>query len=264
VIDYFHRHTDGAEVYFLANQTAEPVTSECIFRVAGAAPAIWDPVTGDITPAKSYQIGDETTRLPFTLDAEQAVFVVFQGERAKTRTRNDGPNLPVAEPVEKLIAPWTVRFDSKRGGHSKPVAMATLSDWSQSDDPAVRYYSGAATYAAVWSPSAETLKATKEGRLWIDLGDVKNVASVRLNGVELGVAWTPPYRVELDGELLAKNKLEIEVINLWPNRLIGDAALPESERITRTNITKFQPDTPLLPSGLLGPVRVLAESPAEQ
>jgi hypothetical protein len=93
---------------------------------------------------------------------------------------------------------------------------------------------------------------------------VKNVASVRLNGEEQGVAWTPPYRVELKGELLAKNELEIEVINLWPNRLIGDAALPESERITRTNITKFQPDTPLLPSGLLGPVQVLAESPAGQ
>lgn len=264
VLDYFHRRTDGAEVYFLANRTAEPVTAECVFRVAGAAPAIWDPVTGGIAAVKSYTIGDETTRLPLRLEAEQAVFVVFQGERAKTLERNDGPNVPDVEPVEALAAPWTVRFDPKRGGPAEPVTMESLSDWSQSDDPAVRYYSGTATYAAEWAPSAESLAAVKKGRLWIDLGDVKNVASVRLNGKELGVAWTPPYRVELAGELLAKNKLEIEVINLWPNRLIGDAALPESERITRTNITKFQPDTPLLPSGLLGPVRVLSESPGGQ
>ncbi|QDV72505.1 glycosyl hydrolase [Botrimarina mediterranea] len=261
VLDYFHRRTDGAEVYFLANRTAESVTAECEFRVADAAPAIWDPVTGDRAAAKSYAIGEQTTRVPLTLAPEQALFVVFQGDRAETLSRNDGPNLPVAELAEELTMPWSIQFDAKRGGPAEPVAMETLSDWSQSDDTAVRHYSGTATYTAEWTPSTKTLKESESGRVWIDLGDVKNVASVRLNGEEQGVAWTPPYRVELHGPLQADNHLEIEVVNLWPNRLIGDAALPESERITRTNITKFQADTPLLPSGLLGPVQVLTEAP---
>jgi hypothetical protein len=263
VIDYFHRRTDGAEIYFLANRTSEPVTAECVFRVVGAAPAIWDPVTGDIAAAKSFRVGDARTHLPLTLGAEQAVFVIFQGEPPSTLTREEGSNLPIVETLEDLTTPWVVRFDTQRGGPAAPVTMETLADWSQSDDPAIRHYSGTATYTVDWTPSVKTLKAAKIRRVWIDLGDVKNVASVRLNGDEQGVAWTPPFRVELRSKLAAKNKLEVEVVNLWPNRLIGDAALPESERITRTNITKFQPDTPLLPSGLLGPVRILGESPAD-
>ena len=93
------------------------------------------------------------------------------------------------------------------------------------------------------------------GRNLSGSGEVKNVARVRLNGKDLGGLWTRPFRVEITGAVKsADNRLEIEVANLWPNRLIGDAALPPEKRFTRTHVSKFTKDTPLIPSGLLGPV----------
>jgi hypothetical protein len=95
-------------------------------------------------------------------------------------------------------------------------------------------------------------------RLHLDLGKVKNVAQVRLNGKDLGVVWTAPWQVEItDAVKPAGNLLEIDVVNLWPNRLIGDAALPPEKRLTTTNVTAYTKDSPLLPSGLLGPVTLL-------
>ena len=95
------------------------------------------------------------------------------------------------------------------------------------------------------------------------MGEVKNVARVQLNGKDLGVLWTRPFRVEITGAVRpADNVLEIAVTNLWPNRLIGDAALPPEKRFTRTHVTKFTKNAPLMPSGLLGPVTLrAADSP---
>jgi len=96
-------------------------------------------------------------------------------------------------------------------------------------------------------------------RLCLDLGDVRNLATVRLNGRALGTLWTPPFRVEITGVARpAGNELEIEVVNLWPNRLIGDARLPPEQRRTATNVQTITKDSPLLPAGLLGPVTVQA------
>jgi hypothetical protein len=93
----------------------------------------------------------------------------------------------------------------------------------------------------------------------LDLGHVRELAEVRVNGKSCGVTWTPPFRVDItDTVKSGANNLEIEVVNFWPNRIIGDAALPQAQRLTRTNIRKFSPNTKLMESGLLGPVRVLA------
>jgi hypothetical protein len=102
--------------------------------------------------------------------------------------------------------------------------------------------------------------------LWLDLGEVKELAEVRVNGKSLGVLWTYPFRVSVSGAVHeGRNELEVRVTNLWPNRLIGDARLPREKRLTRTNVEKFdQPpkgggEHRLLPSGLLGPVRLLEQ-----
>jgi hypothetical protein len=138
--------------------------------------------------------------------------------------------------------------------------MEQLQSWSEFRDPQVRYYSGTATYRTNFD-LAENAESLAAQRVWLDLGDVENVAAVRLNGSDLGVAWTRPFRVELTGHLQdSGNQLEIEVTNLWPNRLIGDAQRLADARITKTNITKFDGNSPLLPSGLLGPVTVLVEA----
>lgn len=94
--------------------------------------------------------------------------------------------------------------------------------------------------------------------LVLDLGNVRQLTEVRLNGKNLGVLWTMPFRVDVTEALKQKdNTLEIEVVNFWPNRIIGDDSLPAEQRLTRTNIRKLTKDTPLEESGLLGPVRIM-------
>lgn len=259
-LDYFHRRTDSAEIYFVVNRTDSAVEVDCSFRVAGAAPQIWDPVTGNTLDAKTFRIDGDMTRLPLSMPPEAALFVIFRGGTPSASTRQDGPNLPRVEPHSTLALTWDVQFDRQLGGPEAAVTMPALTDWSESDEPAIRHYSGTAVYSAQWDlPDAVSL-SQQQKRCWLDLGEVHNLASVTLNGEPCGIAWTPPYRVEVTGKLQASNRLEVAVVNLWPNRLIGDAGLPEEERITKTNITKFQSDTPLLRSGLLGPVSLMVET----
>ncbi|TWT90268.1 F5/8 type C domain protein [Pseudobythopirellula maris] len=262
LLDYIHRTTDEAEIYFVVNRTEEEIETECSFRVAGPRPELWDPVTGGTPEASSYQIDAVSTRLPIVLPANGSVFVIFRGADAERSRRDEGPNLPRPAPLEELDLRWSVRFDPALGGPAQPIEMDRLTDWSEHDDPAIKHYSGKAVYRCEWSLDDSALKRLDGGRVWLDLGSVQNLARVRVNGVGLGVAWTPPYRVEMTGVLQEHNVIEVEVANLWPNRLIGDLAAPPDKRITRTNVVKFRADSPLLPSGLLGPVRVLTEAAA--
>ena len=144
-------------------------------------------------------------------------------------------------------------FDPRWGGPAH-VTFDRLLDWSQCREEGVQHYSGTATYKK--SFDLPSTIATRQGAIYLDLGEVKNMARVKLNGKDLGVVWTAPWRVEITATVRpTANMLEIDVENLWPNRLIGDAALPAEKRYTKTNVN-FGKDHPLLPSGLLGPVTV--------
>jgi hypothetical protein len=188
------------------------------------------------------------------------MFVVFRRSIATTESGPAESNSRALESLATIETPWGVEFDPQRGGPSELLTMEQLQSWSEFRDPQVRYYSGTATYRTNFD-LAENAESLAAQRVWLDLGDVENVAAVRLNGSDLGVAWTRPFRVELTGHLQdSGNQLEIEVTNLWPNRLIGDAQRLADARITKTNITKFDGNSPLLPSGLLGPVTVLVEA----
>jgi hypothetical protein len=146
-----------------------------------------------------------------------------------------------------VAGPWTVAFTPGWGAPAK-TTFDHLASWTDNTDTGIRYYSGTATYRARFEAPSDT-------GLDLDLGDVREIAHVRVNGRDLGVAWKKPFRVSLDGAARRGwNDLEVDVTNYWPNRLIGDQLLPESERRTHTNITKFHGDSPLRPSGLLGPV----------
>ena len=143
-------------------------------------------------------------------------------------------------------------------GCAASVTFERLADWTTRPEPGVKYYSGKATYTQRFDlPSS----CPVDGRtIYLDLGTVKHVAEVRLNGANLGVVWTAPWRVDVTSAVRARdNQLEVDVVNLWPNRLIGDAALPPEQRLTVTNVKKFTKDSPLLESGLLGPVTIQAE-----
>jgi hypothetical protein len=170
------------------------------------------------------------------------VFVVFR--RAATGGKSAPAPVAAATPVA-VNGPWTVRFTPGWGTPAE-ARFDKLLSWSEHTDPGIRYYSGTARY----SKRIEV----PVGREWtLDLGDVREIAEVWVNGKALGVLWKRPFAVAL-GKVTGPAQLEIEVVNLWPNRLIGDAQPGVEKRFTNTNITKFTASSPLMPSGLLGPV----------
>lgn len=251
---YIHRHTPEAEIYFVACPETTAVLADCTFRVAGRQPEIWDPVTGERRPAVAFRQADGRTTVPLDFAPEGAMFVLFTTPIAANGQGTAAANRQSESAAIPLTEPWQVQFDSAKGGPNEPVAFANLSDWSQHGNPSVRYYSGPAVYRTTF---ARPTDVPPDAELWLDLGEVKNVAHVTVNGQSVGTAWTPPFRVKLPADLKqAGNSLEVEITNLWPNRLIGDASLPAEERVTRTNVTKFTAESPLLPSGLLGPVTI--------
>lgn len=180
----------------------------------------------------------------------------------------------VPEPVE-LTGPWEVNFPYNLGAPEK-ITFDKLTSWSTSSDEGIRYFSGTATYGKSFTLPGNLIQ---DGRsLELDLGDVRVIAEVTVNGKNLGVLWKAPFRVNLDGFVHeGVNDLEVRITNLWPNRLIGDEHLPEdfewsgkhikkwpewlvnhtkrpSERITFTTWKHWEKDSPLQLSGLLGPV----------
>jgi hypothetical protein len=164
-------------------------------------------------------------------------------------------NLPAALPVD---GPWRLNFPPKRGAPAT-ADFDRLMSWTESTNDGVKYFSGSATYEKEVDIPAEYLGPNH--RLFLDLGAVKNLAEITLNGKSLGVLWKEPFRADITEAVRAgTNKLAIRVTNLWPNRMIGDQKLPENERITWASVQPYQAESPLLPSGLLGPVRIL---PAE-
>lgn len=257
-LDYIHRRTSDADIYFVANRLEEPCRTECHFRTRSSSVELWDPVTGVIKAASEVRSQDDQTTLELDLPANGAVFVIFRDEPT-----------PGVEPAVRwrqvdtipLEGPWNVSFDPEWGGPEE-VVFPSLIDWTKSDDDRIRYYSGTAVYEKKFD-LPESLGPQQ--RLLLDLGEVEDMARVYLNGHDLGVVWTTPFRVELASALRKQeNHLRIEVVNQWPNRLIGDAKLPPESRRTRTNIRKFdEGEHRLMPSGLLGPVRLELESPAE-
>ena len=182
---------------------------------------------------------------------EQGIYT-FSWSDGKKNTIHAKPPL-----IKELSGKWEVHFDPKWGGPDHYV-INEISSWIRSEDPGIKFYSGTANYTKSFDLSKEEMK-NKE--VILDLGNVQEMASVKINGKQLQVIWSAPYRFNLTGLVVeGRNKLEVEVVNLWPNRLIGDAGLPFEQRFTKTNINKFDgPDREkyLRESGLLGPVNFI-------
>ena len=156
----------------------------------------------------------------------------------------------------ELSEKWNLHFDPKWGAPEK-VEINELKSWNKFDEPGIRYYSGTARYVKSFSLAPKGIK----GKLLIlDLGNVQEMASVKINGHQMQVMWSAPFRFDITPFVKAgTNELEVEVVNMWPNRLIGDSKLPENQRLTKTNISKFNgsdAESYLRESGLLGPVKI--------
>jgi hypothetical protein len=251
---YLHRRDGGAEIYFVANRTDRDMNAACTFRVAGKRPELWDPVTGTCRLARAFTQTNGCTTVPLEFAPHGSLFVIF---RKSARALGTGRNFPSFTKVCELTGPWEVRFDPKWGGPER-VTFAALDDWSKRPEDGIKFYSGTATYRKDFDFPKPSI-VNRQSSILLDLGKVVVMAQVKLNGKDLGVVWTGPYRVDITTAAKpGANTLEITVVNLWPNRLIGDQSLPEEKRFTWTTWNPFNKDSPLLVSGLLGPVEILS------
>ncbi len=255
-IRYTHRRDEGLDLYFVASRKAEAVETTCTFRVAGMQPELWDPLTGTSRRLPEFTKNAGRTTVPMRFEPHQSFFVLFRdGESVVGEKTADAENFPRSERIGELDGAWQVSFDPKLGGPGD-VTFADLDDWSQRTEPGIKHFSGIATYRKSFDVPSDAAMGNQ--RMLLDLGVVHNMARVRLNGHDLGVVWCAPWQVDVTDAIRAKgNRLEIEVANLWPNRLIGDQALPEEQRVSWTTLKAYRADSPLLPSGLLGPVTVM-------
>jgi hypothetical protein len=255
-LDYIHRRDGETEIYFVANRSNRWDEVDCTFRVSGKTPELWDPVTGETRLAAAFTQSEGRTTLPLEFAPYGSLFVIFRKpatNQAGTATRN----FPTFSKSFEITGPWTVNFDPKWGGPAS-VEFATLVSWPQRPEDGIKYYSGTAIYRKTFDLPVESRLTNHDSRIFFDLGNVKNLAEMKLNGKNLGILWTVPFRVDVTDAIRSTgNELEIEVVSFWPNRIIGDQFLPVEKRFTKTNIRKLTKNTPLMESGLLGPVRIV-------
>jgi len=294
--DFIHRSTDEAEIYFVRNTQSIKMEAKLYFRAPGMVPELWSYEDGAAARAAVYRATEDgRIEIPLSFQPDGSVFVVLRkgkDENHAVRVERDGAevypavragvglfanvdgrlvateaglyrvtnaqgktiNQPVSAEDLKTnqAADWKLKFPAGWGAPAE-VKLEKFASWTESKQPGVRYFSGAAKYE-----STLQWKQDEAGRpVWLDLGSVREIATVRVNGKEAGTVWRAPYAVRVDSLLQqGANLIEVEVANLWPNRLIGDQQDPNAKHYTETNISAYEKDSPLLPSGILEPVQL--------
>lgn len=287
VLDYIHYTKGENHFYFIRNTTAEWTTKTIAFRQPAKSPEIWDPTTGTILPISIFERDETHVRLPLSLPPYGSCFVVFTndhnssahhsiaGENHKVQYTSAGFYFPEkgiyaamtekgsqefsSEPqISAIEGEWKVTFPENWGAPSS-VAFPELMSWTQFSDPGVKYFSGIGTY----NKDFQFKTATDESKnlIFLDLGDLAEVAEVWLNGKSLGITWTKPYRYDVTDIIQrGENQLKVEIANTWSNRLTGDGIT--GQKFTETNIARANKfvtdwkDLSLKKSGLLGPVTI--------
>jgi hypothetical protein len=224
------------------------------FRVTGFTPELWHADSAS-TEAAAYRMAGDRTIVPLKLYPHEAVFVMFL-KRTRQRERE------VAEPFRQVLGrvsgPWIVHFQPGRGAPNE-ATFAELTSWTLNADTGIKYFSGTAKYETTLNVPASWRK--QGGRIELDLGEVKNLAEVLINGTSAGILWKAPFRVDVTDLLHSgSNRLSVRVTNLWANRLIGDKQ-PGVTPVASTTFNPYRADSPLLGSGLLGPVSILGLQP---
>ncbi len=249
---FVHRTTGDREIYWINNRNERVDDIEATFRVTGKIPELWFAETGKTAPL-SYSIADGITRVKLHMEPGDALFVVFKNKATKTSVE-----LPVVkeEELATVTGSWGINFQKNRGAPAT-TQVSGLGSWTDNAEAGIKFFSGTATYTKAIQAGAEWFK--KENEIWINLGKVEHLAEVLVNGKSLGILWHYPFRINATGVLKpGENKLEIRVTNLWVNRLIGDAQPNVVNKVTYTTMTYYQANSKLLPSGLMGPVKIIS------
>jgi len=251
---FVHRKLDDGEIYFVDNRKDRAERVDAIFREAGKVPELWDPATGKST-AIAYKIAEGRTTIPLHLDPNGSTFVVFTKPATETSLDLQDPEESQLQSLDDpLDHNWNVSFQPGRGA-PESAQFDELTSWSENSNEGIRYFSGTATYSRTLNIPEGDLKA--DARYWLDLGVVKDVAEVAINGKYLGIFWKTPFKIDVTDALKpGSNSILIQVTNLWVNRLIGDQQPYALKKYTFTDIAPYKADSPLLPSGLLGPVHI--------
>jgi hypothetical protein len=194
---------------------------------------------------------ENRTNIKLQIQKHGSFFLVF------TKTACEiAPAKSVVKTILNFDGAWQVKFDPKNGGPNTAVPFPQLASWTEQRDQAIRFYSGTASYTKAFSWNA----STNSKRVLLDLGSIANIAEVKVNGVNCGVTWTPPYQLDITKSIKSgANSVEVLVTNTWANRLIGDRDLPPEKRVTWTTANPISEKAKLLPAGLLGPVTIISE-----
>lgn len=246
---YVHRSTSDKEIYWLNNRSEKNNLATISFRVKGKTPKIFNPMTGEVS-AVSYSIVNGRTEINLSFTPWDAFFVVFEGTTTQLNLQ-----LPSwkSTSTSSINGPWYVHFQKERGAPEKAVIFENLASFSSSSDNGIKYFSGTATYMNTFEVNA----LNKNEKIILDLGDVKNLAEVIINEKNVGTLWKKPFQSDISKLLkIGKNTIEINVVNSWVNRLVGDMQ-PGAIKIGFTTMPLFKADSPLEPSGLLGPVQLI-------
>lgn len=243
-IAWTHRTGDEAEVYFISNQENTAREVEISFRISGRNPELWQPVDGTVVLSANYSFENGRTKLKLQLAPNGSVFVVFPVKNNTTDTTNYTSKVQKTE----LALNWHISFDRNK----QTLTTDALTSWSKSENPLIRYYSGTVTYKTILNQPTET------GESWLDLGNVCNLATVHINGIDCGTVWTAPYKVNITKALKkGLNDIEVEVTNTWANAINGaDKGTPPFDNIWTDGKYRMKEDL-LLDAGLLGPVMLI-------
>lgn len=275
-VRYTHQEIESGDVYFVSNKTNFSIHTNCLFRVKEGTPELWNPMTGETRQLDDYVVRKGQIQIPLQFEPYESYFIVFN-KNGKAKNGNSTIDINFSEPVVQfeISTPWKVSFDPKWGGPAE-ITFDKLQDWTSRPEEGIKYYSGTAIYHTDIEIN-EKIMADKKSDIFIDLGEVNNMARVRVNGKDVGVIWAAPFRLKItEAFVVGKNNIDIEVVNLWPNRLIGDEQKPDdgivngqwpewlqkgtprtSGRFTFTTFKHYNKDSKLLKSGLIGPVKII-------
>jgi len=251
---FVHRKLKNVDIYWVNNRNHRAEDLETSFRVVGKVAERWNPETGAIETV-SYSTNKTQTKVSLHLEPNDAQFIVFRKKAAQ-------PVFQQSKPTERELSgisdAWKVCFQPNRGAPAEMV-FDKLTSWSENANKGVKYFSGTASYTQTIQASTDWFKSGTQ--LWLDLGSVKNLAEVIVNGQSLGIVWKAPFCVNVTHALKSgENRLEVKVTNLWVNRLIGDQQADTKTPVAYTTQAFYQANSPLLPSGLLGPVKLIGIS----
>lgn len=257
-LDFIHRKTASGEIYFVRNKTDQAIEEDCQFRAIGNQVEFWNPLSGVQYHIKDVASFSDNTKIKLQLAPYASCFIVFNSHIRSLPEYNYQVELPPSE----INGPWTLSFPDNWGA-PKSVKLTKLISWTDHPDEGIKYFSGTASYKNSFDISGKSLQ--KDSVININLGDVLDVAKVLINGKPAGVLWTPPYKLNIKDYLKpGTNSLEIQITNMWINRLTGDMNSTNGKKYCQTNIPYILKDRTLTSdetfhvqrAGLIGPVLI--------